>query len=185
MYRLALLLIAALVATAATAHEVQTNRLTLVMREPGHLVLTFYLDYVDALHDALAPNEPEEPFRFRLAALDEEQLSELMALANRRFESEIQLVADTAQTPRIGNWRWPSAALVRKQLQEQVMAALTQPGTHIHPQIFEVRAEANGGGAYSEIRVRLPSAFDDVIVVSYRPHQTTARPGGQAAVAKF
>lgn len=78
-----------------------------------------------------------------------------------------------------------SDEIVRKQLQEHIMAALMAPDAHRHTLIFEAYAEATSSGAFSDVTVRLPRVFEDVIVVSYRPHQTVASPSGPTAVAKF
>lgn len=41
--------------TAAAAHELPANRVTLVLRDDNHLSLTCFIDYTTALHRALVP----------------------------------------------------------------------------------------------------------------------------------
>ena len=53
----------------AGAHELEDNRATLVLRDDNHVTLTLFINYVDALHAALAPGQPLPAFLLVYSAM--------------------------------------------------------------------------------------------------------------------
>lgn len=162
-----------LVALSATAHELNDNRATLVLRDKTHVSLTLYLNYPEALHQALGPERPMAEFLAVYAALTLEQLKGPLERAQAKFIAGTRLTGAGGEAIGLTGWAWPSVRDVQLQLQHQIMRSVVDPGNHTHEEPLEVRAEAVASKEIASVRVQFPEAFDRVLVVAYRPTQTT------------
>lgn len=171
---------------SAHAHELPGNRLTLVQRERNHLSMAFYLTYSEVLHRALAPNRTYPEFLARCANLGAGELEAELARAQAWLQTETRLALPSGQAVRITHWRWPDVARVRTLLREQAMRATAEPGgRHTHEEPLEVRAEATAPQDLSAVTIRMPGAFQNVLIVSYRPAQTWVEGGSTSPVIRF
>lgn len=183
----------ALAAVAATgwagppvqAHELQANRLTLVLRDGLHLQLTLQLVFLDALHQSLAPQQPLQAFVLQHAAWSREALSVVLSRTYSLWVQGMRLQPEGQADLRMGRWNWPSAERVSALLQSRAMQLLADPGTHAHPEPVEVRSEAVASKDITGLQVTMPSAFGRVLVVSYRPRQIWVAPGETSAPLVF
>ena len=169
----------------ADAHELPGNRLTLVQRDRNHLSMTFYLAYSEVLHRALAPNRTYPEFLARCASLGAGELEAELTKAQAWLQTETRLALPSGQAVRITRWRWPDAAWARNLLREQAMRATAGPGRHTHEEPVEVRAEATAAQDLSAVTIRMPGAFQNVLIVSYRPVQTWVEGGSASPVIRF
>ena len=154
------------------AHELQANRLTLVLRERNHLAMTFFINYADALHRALAPQQAFQDFVLVYAAMPPEDFQKNLQRAQDRFQAGTHLTLLTGKEARITQWTWPAAARVQASLQEQAMQLMVAPQDHLHEEAVEIRAEIvdrRDIGSLASLTLRLPVEFQKVLVVSYRP----------------
>lgn len=61
----------------AQAHELESNRATLVLRDAQHVSLTFFVDYPAVLHQVLAPNRSaQDNWSWPMAAAVQSQLQQ-------------------------------------------------------------------------------------------------------------
>jgi hypothetical protein len=65
------------------------------------------------------------------------------------------------------------------------MQLVTAPNEHAFEQPLEIHAEAIAPRAVTTVRVKFPTEFRRVLVVSYTPKQLWVEPGGAAAVIRF
>lgn len=181
--RVSVLFLCALAGSVA-AHEVQTNRLTLVLRDQSHISLTFFLDYPGVLHRALAPGRPFQEFVVMYSAMTPAEFQRELRRAEQRLQSGTHLSLPSGEVP-IAGWKWPEAGKAQALLREITMTALVAPADHSHQEPVEIRAEATAPQPIVSIDVRLPAEMQDVLVVSYRPSQVLARPRGGATRVTF
>jgi len=116
-----------LLASCAFAHELPANRLTLVLRDRNHLSLTFFIDYTDALHRALAPQRPLEEFVLMYSAMKRRTWAGNCCVRRRGFQSSTQLILSAGKPAAITNWKWPNAGRVQAMLRERAMQAVVAP----------------------------------------------------------
>lgn len=181
----AALALAALCAAGASAHELEDNRATLVLRGGNHLSLTLYIALPEALHQALAPQRSFDEFILVFSAMKPEDFQRALLSAQAKFESSTRVtVAPGGELP-LKNWVWPEARQVQAALQQRVMQAVAAPGAHSHPEPFEVRAEAAAGAAVSSLQVRFPPEFRKVLVVAFRPAQVWVESNALSPVIRF
>lgn len=167
-----------------SAHEVETNRLTLVLRDERHVSITYYIDYPTALHRALAPASPFNEFIVAHSAMPLPELRKALSRAEALLETQTRITA-TSSPLRIGSWKWPEAARAQTLLREVAMAGLVDPTGHAHMPPLEVRAEGLASRAITALDVSLPEALGNVIVVSYRPRQTAIGAGVKSVRVTF
>lgn len=170
------LCMAGLMSGAAHAHEMESNRATLVLREGGHLSLTLYIDYAAALHQALAPGRPFEEFMLTHATMPAVPFQQALDGAHRKFEQATRASMKAGQSLVFRGWQWPAGAQVQKKMRERAMMMVSMQGAHSHEAPLEVRAELATGEDFHALKMQFPAEFRDVLVVSYRPAQVWVKP---------
>ena len=200
--------------TNAQAHELPANRLTLVLRDTHHITLTYHLDYlayVQALHQALAPQRAAAEFVLMLAAMPAPEFQKEQARAHAKFSKSTQLNLQSGEALMLTNWQWPSAVRAHALMQQRAMQAVVGGGRgggggggggggsdHAHGATneaahdaspgnapFEIRAEATSTRRIDAVNARLPDEFGNVLVVSYQPKQAWLKRGSAATAIKF
>jgi hypothetical protein len=183
--RASALLLLWLAAGALAAHELEANRLTLVLRERNHLSLMFYLDISDVLYRILSPKRPFQEFVLVHAAMKPQDFQKAFLHAQAKIQADTRLTLADGREAAITQWAWPDPARVQAALQERAMAAVVAPADHDHGAPLEIRAEAMAGRDIDAVSVRLPEEFRQVLIVSYRPAQAWAAPGAPAPLIRF
>jgi len=169
------------------AHELQTNRVTLILRDGQHLSLTFFINYTEALHRALAPERPLPEFLLPISTLPLPELETLLQRAHNKFQSDTRLLQANGKTVPIRQWVWPEPARVQQILQQRAMQTLVAAADHPHEPPLEIRAEAGGQAAndMNAIRLSFPAEFGQVLVVSYQPRQVGVPARSLSPVIRF
>ncbi|MBB5204765.1 hypothetical protein HNQ51_002079 [Inhella inkyongensis] len=171
--RLLAALMLTLLPPLAGAHELQDDRLTLVLRESRHLSLSLRLDYPALLQRALAPQRPEAETVLALSTLDAAQLQAALRPVQQRIEQGLRLqLGPTALA--LQQWQWPRVeqvqALLRRAAMQQVL------GEHAHEdESLEVRAQALAPRPVAGLQLQLPPLLPQLVVVSYQPQQQTLK----------
>lgn len=165
---LALALLAA--AGPGAAHENEVNRATLVLRDKVHLSATLFINYTEALHQALAPQGSYKDFVLTYSAMDAARFKAGLDKAQAAFKSGTRLARKEGGRLLLARWQWPDAVQVQRLLRERAMALMV--GGHAHEAQQEIRAELHSERPISELTAQFPPAFGKVLVVSYRPEQT-------------
>lgn len=174
-----------LLASSAFAHELPASRLTLVLRDRNHLSLTFFIDYTDALHRALAPQRPFPEFVLMASSMKPHDLQKELLRAQARFETNTRLTLTAGGQATIKNWKWPDADRVQAMLRERAMQVVVAPGDHAHQEPTEIHAEVTATEAIGSVTLRLPEEFQRVLVVSYRPRQTWIESNKESTAIRF
>lgn len=178
-------IVVALLVCAAPAHELQDNRVTLVLRDRKHLSMTVYISYPEALHKALAPQQPFQDFLLSYSAMNVELLGVELSRAQRRYQSATRLRLSPGGETELTNWIWPDVKQVQSLLQRRVMQAVVDPDGHSHEAPVEIHADANSGADISGVQVQFPEEFGRVLVVAYRPNQVWVERQSLSPVIRF
>lgn len=176
--------LACLLGAAGSAHEMSSNRLTLVLRSETHLSLSYLVDYTAALHQALAPKRTLQEFMLVHSAMQQSDFEAALTKAHAQLIAGTQITLPTGEVLPIRNWQLPVPAHARALLQERTMQMLTG-GEHVHQAAYEVRAEATSARPIGSVLVRLPSQLGKVLVVSYQPRQAWIEPRATPVAIKF
>ena len=180
----------------ASAHEMTENRATLVLRDATHVSMTLYIDYPQALHRTLAAKLNFQEFVLAFSAMTPEVFSAAVVKAQTQFHAQIQLFNAAGKPAVAEQWRWPDPVRVQAILREHAMQMLVAAGEHAHDAPLEIRAEFSVPEAEKSappplsspllspsVRVKFPSAFRRVLVVSYRPNQVWVNAGDAEGVS--
>jgi hypothetical protein len=173
--------------SGATAHELQENRATLVLRDKTHISVTLYIAYSDALYQALMPERPLASFLLIYSAMKPEELQKALVRAQAKFQAATRMYLSPGpgrEVP-ISRWVWPDVKQVQSILQQRIMAAMVDPNGHSHEMPIEIRADANAPGEIAAITMKFPEEFRKVLVVSYRPNQVWADSKSLSPEIKF
>ena len=156
------------------AHELQSNRATLVLREGQQLALTLYINYLDALHKIIAPSQPFEAFLMSHAAMPPAVFAQSVTKAHAQLEANTQLTLPGQKRTALVNWRWPDAAQTQAGLQQRSMQMVVgdnAAGKHLHEEPTVVQADAKAAAGASAVTVTLPAVMQPVLLVAYRSSQ--------------
>jgi hypothetical protein len=167
------------------AHELEANRLTLVLRERNHLSLTFFVNYTDALYRALAAQRTFQEFVLIYSAMPPQEFQKELLRAQLKFQTTTRLSLSTGQEVLAKKWIWPDPAKVQRMLQERAMQAMVAPEQHTHETALEIRAELTSERDISALKISLPDEFQSVLVVSYQPRQIWVAPKTRSTIIKF
>ena len=147
--------------------------------------MTLHINYVDALHRAIAPRLSTSEFLTRYSAMSLATLRAQLTSVQRQFQLATRLTID-ARTPLVlSDWRWPAAEQVQGIIRQSVMQAVVAPNDHVTEPQSAIHAEAVGARTITGVDIRLPREFLRVLVVSYRPTQVWANPEGPATRVRF
>ena len=172
-------------ATPLAAHELDANRATLVLREPGLVSLSLYVDYPSLLQRSMAPQESLEQFLFTAAAMPPEKFRDALGRAQLRLQAGTQLLLPGSRAQAFARWIWPDAARAQQSLRDRVMQQVADPAAHPPDATLQVQAEVLLPSSPSSLRLQLPAAFGRVLVVWYRPGQQWVEPGTLSPEMKF
>ena len=175
--RLFILALAGMTGTSALwspgveAHELESDRLTLVLRQDRLIDFTWRGDLPAALHRMLSPQEPYAEFLTRLAASLPPEVDRLLDQARQRWAREWVLTPEPSGKGQWQRWEWPRASQLQAAAQAQLMQRVT--GAHEHPQPQSVTAQwLAATGPVQSLKVSVPPALRPLTVVSYRPRQS-------------
>lgn len=155
----------------ALAHELESDRLTLIQRQDRLIEATWLVDLPAVLHRSLSPQEPYAEFLTRLAASGQPEVERLLAQARAQWERDMVLKAPHPIQGRWQRWQWPDAKALQAAAQERLMQRVS--GAHEHPKPLSVQAQwlADSGGRLEPLSLSVPPALRPLMVVSYRPRQ--------------
>lgn len=174
--RLAAIAILLAITPQAGAHELMDNRATLILRDQNHVSLTLYIDLMEAVRKTVAPNAKPAEFVVAYSAMPPEEFKAALVSAEKKMEERISLVDADGGPLTLRNWVWPEPAAAQATLREMAMRAIVSPGEHAHPPPAEIRAEAQSNQKITTLRALFPTELGELLVVSYQPRQTRARP---------
>jgi hypothetical protein len=172
-------------ASNVQSHELQANRMTVVLRAETHLSLTYWVDYPEALRRALMPQMTLTEFAVTHSAMSIADFQKQVAKAQIKFSSQTRAALPDGQALTLAQWRWPEPARVQAMLQERAMQALTAPSAHTHAMPTEIHAEAVSTRKITAVNISAPAEFGRILMVSYKPQQTWLAPGAAPVLAKF
>ncbi|MBH9575676.1 hypothetical protein [Inhella proteolytica] len=170
---------------AAHAHELEADRLTLVLRQPQHLSLRFQLNLVALLHRSLAPQQPAAEFALQMASLEPAAFAAQWQRAQARVQQGTRLAGADGRWHPASQWQWPTAAQVQAQVQQQLMQAVVAPDEHAHGEALEVQAEWLAPSPLEPLSLQLPPELPRLLVVHYQPQQRWVRPEEGPARFRF
>lgn len=159
-----------------SGHELMDNRATLILRDQTHVSLTLYVDLMEAVRKAVAPNIKPAEFVVAYSAMSPNEFKAALLSAERRMEEQVSLVDVDGAALTLRNWQWPEPAAAQATLREMAMRAIVSPGEHTHPPPAEIRAEAQSSHKITSLRALFPAVLGELLVVSYQPRQIRVRP---------
>ena len=153
------------------AHELNDNRATMVLRDKTHLTITMFINYAEALHQALMPQRQLQEFLLMYSAMRPQQLQMELLRAQEKFQATTKVFVSGGLDATLTNWVWPDLKQVQMYLQQRVMQAMVDPAAHAHLPPLEIHADANTNQEITSVKVQFPAEFQRVLVVAYKPTQ--------------
>lgn len=177
--------------TSVQAHELPDNRVTMVLRDETHVSLTFYVDYPDVLNAVLAPKKSHREFLLASAAMKPEDFRQQILLVQSKLQAETHATLNGGKEATITGWAWPDAARIQALIQKEVMASLVgrvgnpSASTHTHEEPTEIRANITHDKPINDANIQFAEAFGKMLLVSYRPQQTSVATKKMSSLIKF
>ena len=153
------------------AHEIDTDRLTLVLREPRHITLTFRVDEVALLGRIAAPDASPVAVMMSMAAMNDKDFVNIVEKTRAKFSSQVFLTDENSKTINLSNWRWKPIEQLRAEIRELAMTTVVGGDSHLHQKSSEINADAISDSVFGRVTVHLPVESKSILVITYRPTQ--------------
>ena len=167
------------------AHELPDNRVTLVLRDGNHVVVTFFLNYAEVLHKALLPQKSFQEFALATSTFPIDRLRHDLLRIQQKLAADTLFTLRNGKVLPLSNWKWPDAERVQALLREHAMRMVVDPGAHSHDDQLEVTAEIRSVTEITSLTAKLPEQLAPIMVVSYRPSQIWVREKAAAPLISF
>jgi len=155
----------------ASAHEVETTRLSLVQREPSHVSATFFVNPFDYFQPVLDAQVTQQTAYVHLASLDDEVFAALYTKAQAYYKQKITFKLNKDKWVQLSNWQFSNWQLIKKNVQQQLAQQLVNPGSHVHFEPVQFTVQLTGGPDLSILQPKLPAHWGKVLVVASKPQQ--------------
>jgi hypothetical protein len=155
----------------ASAHEVETNRLSLVQREPSHVSATFYVSPFDYFQPVLDAEVTQQLAYVHLASLDDEVFAALHTSAQAYYKQKITFKVNKDKWAQLSNWQFSNWQLIKTNVQQHLAQQLLNPGSHVHIEPVQFAVQLTSGPDLSPLQPYLPSNWGKILVVASKPKQ--------------
>lgn len=155
----------------ADAHELESNRVTIVLRDDIHLNVILRLNYLEFLHQLYAKELSQKDFILRFAALSESDFNSLSTKAQGHLMTETQLIKQNGANLNLQHWKWPPISSLHETLREYAMQIIVDPSSDIHMKFIEIQADAISNDTITSCALSLPQALTTALIVNYRANQ--------------
>jgi hypothetical protein len=155
----------------ASAHEIESTRLSLVQREPSHVSATFYVNPFDYFQPVLDSQVTQQTAYVHLASLDDEVFSALYTRAQAYYKQKITFRLNKDKWAQLNNWQFSNWQLIKKNVQQQLAQQLVSPGSHVHFEPVQFTVQLIGGTDLSRLQPKLPVHWGKVLVIASKPQQ--------------
>ena len=155
----------------ANAHEVETNKLNLVQREPLHISATFYVNPGDYFQPVLNDQVTQQTVYVHLASMDDESFETLNSKVQAFYKKQIKFKLLNDASVQLSNWQFANGLSIRKSIQQHLAQQLLVPGSHAHFEPVQFTVQLTGRTDLSKILPKLPSNFGKVLVIANKPQQ--------------
>jgi hypothetical protein len=151
------------------AHEINSNKLTLIMREKNHISLVFQINLIKAMNQVIAPQTGNGDFVLGLSGADPKIFQKAYDKTKTKIFNGIQITTKDQSKLVVKDWKWPDAKTIQNQFQSQIMEIMT--GTHDHTKepLVEINAELVSKLDLSEIKIQVLPEIQPILFISYKP----------------
>ncbi|WMW79138.1 hypothetical protein RF679_10800 [Undibacterium cyanobacteriorum] len=163
--------LAGCLSSVAAAHDLEANRVSVVLRDNIHLSLQFRIDYFNFLRQAYAPTANEKQALLELASLSDQAFDVLYQQSQKLFIEQTILNAGADTPLQLSHWRWPKVSHIQQSIRKLSAQMIVSPQEHIHYDFVEVQADAIAMKEVNQCRLKLPSSLGNVLVIHYRAQQ--------------
>ena len=182
---LAVLAAALFAAVPGVAHELDSSRATILLRDGNHVSMTLYINLPEVLRRTLAPERGFGEFVLVYSAMAPDKFRDAVRAAETRLAEATRLTDATGAAPARSGWTWPDAERTQAEFRTLAAAFLTAPGEPPHDDPVAVHAEFQTARPTSSLKVTFPPQLDAVLTVYYRPQQVWLGPGRPSPPLNF
>lgn len=151
------------------AHDINSNKITLIMREKSHVSLIMSVNILKAMNQFLAPHTKYSDFVLAYSNMDTRQFQKEYEKTKDKITFGILVSSSEQSKLTIRDWRWPQSSAVQKQFQDYVMELMTGNHDHTKEPLLEVFAEIIDKVDKTKIQVQVPKEIQPILFISYKP----------------
>ena len=152
-----------------TAHDINSNKITLIMREKTHVSLIMSINLLKAMNLILAPQIKYADFILTFSNMDPKLFQKEYEKTKIKISSGIILLSKDQNKLPTREWKWPLASVLQSQCQVFVMELMTGNHDHSKEPILEVSTEIIDKTDKSSIQIQVLKEIQPVLLISYKP----------------
>lgn len=152
-----------------SAHDINSNKITLIMREKTHISVVMSINLLKAMNQAIAPETKYADFVLSLSNMDPKTFQKEYERTKAKIASGLYITSKDQNRSFIRDWKWPSPIVLQNQFQVYVMELVT--GTHDHNKepIVEITGEFIDKTDKSKFLIQVSKEIQPALLISYRP----------------
>ncbi len=151
------------------AHDINSNKLTMIMREKNHISLVFNINFIKVMNQVIAPQTGSGDFVLGLSGADPKIFQKAYDKTKTKVYNGIQITTKDQTKLIIKEWKWPDAKTIQNQFQTQIMEIMTGSHDHTKEPMIEINAELVSKLDMSEIKIQVIPEMQPILFISYKP----------------
>ena len=152
-----------------SAHDINSNKITLIMREKSHVSLIMNINLLKAMNLILAPQTKYADFILTFSNMDPKLFQKEYEKTKIKISSGIILLSKDQSKLPTREWKWPLASVLQSQCQVFVMELMTGNHDHSKEPILEVSTEIIDKTDKSSIQIQVLKEIQPILLISYKP----------------
>jgi hypothetical protein len=152
-----------------SAHDINSNKITLIMREKTHISVILSINLIKAMNQTIAPETKYADFVLSLSNMDPKTFQKEYEKTKSKIASGIYITSKDQNRSFIRDWKWPSPIVLQNQFQVYVMELITGNHDHNKEPITEITGEFIDKTDKSKFQIQVSKEIQPVLLISYRP----------------
>ena len=166
---LATFLLNFLIGKNVDSHEINSNKISLIMREKNHISMILNLNLLKAMNQVVSPQTKYGDFVLSFSNIDPKTFQREYEKTKYKIISGITIYSKDQTKLNIKEWKWPDPKVVQSQFQVYVMELVTGSHDHNKDPISEITAEIIEKKEQTNIQIQVLKEIQPVLFISYRP----------------
>lgn len=164
-----IILVVLLLQSRIYSHDINSNKISLIMREKNHVSLIMNLNLLKVMNQILSPQTKYGDFIITFSNMDSKNFHREYEKTKTKIISGIIITSREQGRLSFRDWKWPDLKVVQNQFQVYVMELVTGSHDHNKEPIVEITAEIIDKSDKTKIQIQVLKEIHPILLISYKP----------------
>jgi hypothetical protein len=153
----------------ASAHDINSNKISLIMREKSHISVVMNINLLKAMNHVVSPQVKYADFIMTFSNMEPKLFQREYEKTKIKIISGLIVFAKDQSKLSTRDWKWPMPRELQNQFQIYVMELMTGNHDHSKEPIYEITAEIIDKADKSSIQIQVLKEIQPILLISYKP----------------